>query len=232
MRHLKLLGVALAALFALGISTTTTAFALPDVSLTLAGSSYPLHLDVTLLSVATNLTTNGGVHLEGEGFLLLLLTNQLTSLGTFEALFTKVKEVGGGGASCKSAGDPEGEVLTKGTFHIVYTSLSPLTLGALYLVALFTITCGTAETDVRGLALSSISGAGTEGTELISILGVLKGNGKGKPNLTTYYNDGGTAVKAKLEAESGAGFVEAAEEVEAEVTLLALKTNMWVITGR
>jgi hypothetical protein len=230
MRHLKLLGVALAALFALGISTTTTAFALPDVSLTLTGSSYPLHLDVTLLSVKTQLTNAGGAHLEGEGFLLLLLTNSLTSLGTFEALFTKVKETGG--AECKSAGDPTGEVLTKGTFHIVYTSLSPLTLGALYLVALFTITCGTAETDVRGSVLSSISGAGTEGTELISILGVLKGNGKGKPNLTTYYNDGGTAVKAKLESESGAGFVEAAEEVEAEVTLLALKTNMWVITGR
>jgi hypothetical protein len=229
MKRLKLLGVALAALFALGISTTT-AFALPDISFTLLGSSYPLHLDVTLLSVATQLNTSGGAHLEGVGFLLLLLTNQLTSLGTFEVLFTHIKEVGG--TECKSAGDPVGEVLTKGTFHIVYTSLSPLTLGILYLLAPLTLTCGTLETDVRGSMLFSISGAGTEGTELISVLGVLKGNGKGKPNLTTYYNDGGTAVKAKLESESGAGFTESAEEVAAEVTLLALKTNMFVITGR
>jgi hypothetical protein len=73
---------------------------------------------------------------------------------------------------------------------------------------------------------------GTEGTELISTLGQLKGNGKGKPSLTTYYNDGGTAVKAKLEAELGAGFQEGAMEVEAEITLLARKTNMFVITAR
>jgi hypothetical protein len=80
--------------------------------------------------------------------------------------------------------------------------------------------------------LSSLEGAGTEGAELISVLGQLKGNGKGEPNLTTYYTSGGTTVKAKLEYESGAGFVESAEEVEAEITLLALKTNMFVITRR
>src|ERR1700685_521214 len=144
MKHLKLLGVALAALFALGI-TTATAFALPDVSLTLAGSSFPLHLDVTLLSVATQLSTSGGAHMEGVGFLLLLLALSLTSLGTFEALFTKVRE--GGTNECKSPGDPKGEVLTKGTYHIVWTSLSPLTLGELFLVEPLTITCGTLETD-------------------------------------------------------------------------------------
>src|SRR6202451_625516 len=130
MKHLKLLGVALAALFALGI-TTATAFALPDVSLTLAGSSFPLHLDVTLLSVATNLSTSSGAHFEGVGVLLLLLALSLTSLGTFEALFTKVKD-SFDGAECKSPGDPLGEVLTKGTYHFVWTSLSPLTLGELY----------------------------------------------------------------------------------------------------
>jgi hypothetical protein len=231
MKHLKLLGVALAALFALGISATT-AFALPDVSLTLTGSSFPLHLDVTLLSVATQLNTSGGAHLEGVGFLLLLLVSSLTSLGTFEALFTKVKE--NEAAECKTPSDPLGEVLTKGTYHIVYTSLSPLTLGELFLVEPVTITCGLLETDVKGSVLSSINpgSIGTEGTELISVLGQLKGNGKGKPNLTTYYNAGGTAVKAKLESEFGAGFEESAEEVGAEVTLLALKTNMFVITGR
>jgi hypothetical protein len=233
MKHLKLLGVALAALFALGISATT-AFALPDVSLTLTGSSFPLHLDVTLLSVATKLTSASGAGFEGVGFLLLLLALSLTSLGTFEALFTKVKETGGAGSECKSPGDPLGEVLTKGTYHIVYTALTPLTLGLLFLVQPVTLTCGASEFDVRGLVLSSINpgSIGTEGTELISVLGASKGNGKGKPNVTTYYNDGGTAVKAKLETEFGAGFVETDEEVEAEITLLALKTNMFVITSR
>jgi hypothetical protein len=234
MKHLKLLGVALAALFAFGI-TTTTALALPDISLTLTGSSFPLRLDVTLLTVKTELNTIGGTTIDGEGFLLLLLASSLTSLGTFEALFTKVVE-NGKVNKCKSFGDPEGEVLTKGTYDIVYTSLAPLTLGLLFLVEPLTIMCSGAlvEFDLKGSMLASINpfSIGTERSQIISILGVLKGNGKGKPSLVTYYNDGGTAVKAKLEGENGTGSAEAAVEVQAELTLLALKTNMFVITGR
>jgi hypothetical protein len=187
---------------------------------------------VTLLSVPTNISNSSGVALEGVGFLLLVLALSLTSLGTFEVSFTKVKEKGA--SECKSPGDPLGEVLMKGTFDLVYTSLSPLTLGALFLAAPLTVTCGATEIDGRGslLVSSNPSSIGTEGTELISVLGSLRGNKKGKPSVTTYYNNGGTAVKAKLEVEFGAGFVEAAGEVEAEVTLLALKTNMFVVTGR
>jgi hypothetical protein len=230
MRLLKSLGAALVALLALGI---TTASALPDLSLTLTGSSFPLHLDVTLLSVETNLSDAAGSRLEGVGFLLLLFVSSLTNLGTFEALFTNVKETGTT-TECRSSGDPLGEVLSKGTYHLVYTSFSPLTLGTLGIIEPQTITCGTIEIDMRGsgLAASSPSSVGTEGTELISTLGLEKGNGKGKPNLSTYYNDGGTAVKAKFEAEFGAGFVETAGEVEAEVTLLVLKSNMFVVTNR
>jgi hypothetical protein len=229
MKHVKLFGVALVALLALGVTTATSAFALPDVSLTLAGSSFPLHLNVTLLTVPTALTSSSGANLTGEGILLLLLTNSLSSLGTFESTFLKVAEKT---TKCNTSGAAEGVVETKGTYHIVYTSLSPLTLGELFLVQPLTIKCGASEIDVRGSVLSSITGAGTEGTELTSVSGVLSGNGKGKPSLVTYYNQGGTAVKAKLESEFGAGFVETAEEVKETVTVSALKTNMFVITGR
>jgi hypothetical protein len=230
MKLLKSLGAAFLMLLAFGV---TTAFALPDVGLTLTGSSFPLHLDVTLLHVRTNLSSASGTRLEGEGFLLLLLATTLTSLGLFESLFTKVKE-SGTTTECHSPGDPLGEVLSKGTWHIVYTSLSPLALGSLGLIEPLTITCGATEIDLKGSVLASTTPAstGTEGTELISALGELRGNKKGKPNLTSYYNDGGTAVRAKLEVEFGAGFVETAGEIEAEVTLLALKTNMFVVTNR
>jgi hypothetical protein len=212
-------------------SDWTAVEVLPDLSLTLCASCYPLHLDATLLNVATDLSSSSGVALEGVGFLLLLLTEELTSLGTFEALFTKVKDPNNG-SECNTAGDALGELLLRGTFHIVYTSLSPLTLGILYLVAPVALTCGTLTIELKGSLLSPLNGAGTEDTELISVLSALRGNGKGKPSLTTYYNDEGAAKKAKLEAELGAGFVETALEVAAEVTLLALKTNMFVITNR
>ena len=61
---------------------------------------------------------------------------------------------------------------------------------------------------------------------------MLAGNGKGIPSLKIYYNDAGTAVTAKFEGNGGAGFVQDAFEVEGEVTVTALKGNMFVITGR
>jgi hypothetical protein len=233
MKHLKLLGVAAVALCAMGISTATTAFALPDVSLTLTGSAFPLHLEVTLLTNTTNLSSASGSTAHGEGLLLLLLASELSSLGTFEALFTKVENEGNKCFSEENAAkDPEGEVLTKGTYHIVWTSLSPLTLGTLFLVLEFTLVCGATKTKVRGNVLSSLNAGASEATELTSDGGVLAGNGKGVPNLKTYYNNSGASVTAKLEGNSGAGFAQNAEEVTGEVTVTALKGNMFVITGR
>src|ERR1700691_4748004 len=91
MKHLKLLGVALVALFTLGLTAATSSFAinLPDVSIALGGS-YPLHLEVTNLNVATQLATTSAEGLKGTGLLLLFLTEALTSLGSFETLFTSV----------------------------------------------------------------------------------------------------------------------------------------------
>jgi hypothetical protein len=235
MRHFKLFGVALVALCAFGITTASSAFALPDVSIALGGA-YPLHLQVTLLTVKTKLTNVIEENIKGEGLLLLLLVKELTALGTFEALFTKTKL---GTKECQSevgsTKDPLGEILTRGTYHIVYTSLTPLTLGELFLVEPVKIKCGTTEVNVKGSVLSSINTAtncATEATECTSLSGVLKGNGVGVANLTTYYNDAGTAEKAKLEANFGSGFKGAAEEVEEEVTVTALESKMFTVTGR
>ncbi len=61
-------------------SNWTEVLWLPDVSTTLAGSSYPLHLNYESSTVLTLLEdANGGV-LEGTGLKLLLLTGELTAL--------------------------------------------------------------------------------------------------------------------------------------------------------
>jgi hypothetical protein len=239
MKHLKFFGLALTALFMMGIGTATSAFALPDVSVTLEGATYPLHLEVTLLTVKTKLSNVVKESLSAEGLLLLFLLNELGHLGTFEALFTKI--VNKAGTKCFSEEnakqDPSGEVLTKGTWHLVYTSLSGSTqglqLGVLYLFSPVEEVCGTEIIKIKGDTLSSVQTlAGTEGTEYTQLSGVLLGNKEGKPNITVFYNEGGTSTKAKLEANFGSGFKEAAEEIEETITVTALKGAMFMVTSR
>ena len=234
MKYLVMLVVAAGFVINWGVTAPVT-FALPDISIALGGA-YPLHLQVTLLTVATKLTNTLEENIKGEGFLVLLLVNELTALGTFDELITKYKL---GTTECQSevgsTKDPLGEILMRGTYHIVYTSLSPLTLGELSLLEPVKIRCGAKEINVKGSTLSSINTATnctTEATECISLGGVLKGNGAGVANLTTYYNDAGAAQKAKLEANFGSGFKGAALEVEAEVTVTTLEGKMFTLTGR
>jgi len=230
MRYLKQVGLAVTMLFALGMTTAASAIALPDVSVTLAGASYPLSLEATVLTAKTKIST-ASESLQGEGVLLSLGFEALSSLGPFEATFKKVSDTGKEG--CKSSGDASEEVSTSGTFHIVYTSLSPLTLGILYLLSPVEIVCGTQTVKVQGSALASLIGLGSsESTEYTSLTSALTGNGSGKPALKTYYNDSGEAKSAKLETNFGAGFKESAEEVEKEVVADVCEGKMFVVTGR
>jgi len=238
MKHLKLFGLALTALFMMGIGTATTAFALPDISVTLSGATYPLHLEVTLLTAESKLTNVVKEDINGKGLLVLYLLLELGHLGTFEVLFQHVKK---GTEACFSEEsgkkDPSEEALTKGTWHLVYTSLSGssqgLQLGVLYLVSPVTLKCGATEINVRGDTISSVDTlAGTETEEYTSLSGILKGNGEGTPSIRVFYNEGGTSTKAKLEANFGTGFKEADEEVEELITVPTLEGKMFVVTSR
>jgi hypothetical protein len=95
MRHLKLFGLTLTVLCMVGIGTATSAFALPLVSVTLSGATYPMRLEVTLLTVKTQLANVLKENLAGEGLLLVLLLTESGHLGTFEASFTKIKNKAG-----------------------------------------------------------------------------------------------------------------------------------------
>jgi hypothetical protein len=228
MNRLKLLAVSLVAMFAMGIMATS-AFALPDISLTLPGSTFPLHLNFADNNkTVTELQSASGSVITGEGLSLLLLTSALTALGTFRADFLNSKRAG---VPCHSVGDAAGVILTEGPFHVVYTSLSPLTLGILYLPNFVEVECNKLLIEIQGSVISSFNGIGTEGSELTTASGQLSGT-KGKANIKTYYNDAGTSLTAKLESNVGAGFVESNEIVEGEPTLLALGGNMWRVTSR
>ena len=67
---------------------------LPDVSITSAGSAYPLHLNYESTTVKTELEdANGGI-LNGEGLKLLRLTGELAALGTFRAIAQRAVSAG------------------------------------------------------------------------------------------------------------------------------------------
>jgi hypothetical protein len=237
MKQLRLFGLALMIACAVGAAMVSSAFALPDISVELGGT-YPLHLEVTLLAIITKLSNVVKENINGEGLLILYLLTALGHLGTYEALVTKM---GKGPVKCFSEEsgkkDPTGEILAKGSWHLVYTSLAGsaqgLQLGILRLVSPLHVKCGTEEVQIRGDSLSSVESlSGTEATDYTSLTGILRGNGEGVPNIKFFYNEGGTSVKAKLEANFGTGFKEAAEEVEGPVTVTALEGKMFVVTAR
>jgi len=232
MKHLKLLGVMLAAMCAMGLMATS-AFALPDISVTLGGT-YPLHLNYESTTVKTRLESTTGTALKGEGLKVLYLIGELTALGTFRAIFKEV--VNGAEATEKCLNTSiAGEVLTEGSFHIVYTSLSPLRLGTLFLVNELEIKCPVAGIGikVKGSVIGTINTPGTSSTEqLTGLKGVLSGSG-GKQQFRNYYNDSGASVLAQLLCnQAGTGFKECNQVVEGEPEAIALESKMFVLSGR
>jgi len=243
MKRLKLLGVALVAVSAMGLMATS-AFALPDVSITLCTGAcvYPLHINYNSETVKTKLeNVNGGV-LTGEGLHLLILIGQLSNEGTFRAIFLKVLK---GTEKCFNQGEVEnGEVLTEGPVALVYTSLAGSTQG-LQLGELFTpkeltggteISCPTNanKVKVKGNVLSTVNNAEGAGntTQLTAQKGLLSGS-LGKAGFRAYYNASGVGQLAQLLSNiDGAGFKESNQVVAGEPLLEALEGKMYVISSR
>jgi hypothetical protein len=196
-------------------------------------------MSVTALTVRTKLTNIVKETLTGEGILVIVFLNELGHLGTYEALFTKVvnREATACFSEENAKKDPSGEVLTKGTWHLVYTSLSGSTqglqLGVLALASPVEVVCGAEVIKVKGDELGSVQTLeGTEATEYDSGTGVLLGDGEGSPNIKFFYNEAGASVKAKLEVNFGSGFKEGDEELAEPTTSTAPGGKMVVITSR
>jgi hypothetical protein len=225
MRHFKALGVAFAALVVLGVTATSAFATLPDIS----ALAYPLHLNFADNgTTVTKLETTAATKLEGKGVLLLLLVEKLSELGLYLTLFLHVTN---GTENCNTPGDAAGEVLLgDNEVHLVYPSLSPLTLGAAFLVKEFTIDCGMVEIKVKGCALAKVTHP-TSGTEEVTLTtGELTG-ANGKNTLTEYDNAAGTGkVKCILLSNFGAGFLQSDENIGEAVHLVALEGGMFKIS--
>ena len=220
MRYFRLfLGMTMIAMVSGGLATS--AFALPDISLTLGGA-YPLHLAWKSTTVATKVS-NPVETLSGVGFLLELSLSELGSLGELNSfIFTNV--VNEKDESCEGLRDGY-------EWHIVYSSLNPLKLGILFLIPETPVKCGVVDVKIKGSALGAVSGIGEELTELTFMEVTLTGNGKGKPTYKTYWNGAGEEKSAQTLINFGTGYKEAALEVGTMVPT-ALEGKMFVITNR
>ncbi len=224
MRYLKILGVTLVAMFAFGITATSALAALPDISIELGGT-YPLHLNLENNGTTkTRLNNTAGGKLEGVGLATLLLVTELSSLGTFRATFSGVKQ---GKVACNSEGDAKEVALTKGTFHVVFLTLTSdpekkLTIGIAFLPELVNLTCGSVKIKVEGCVVGPITDPATELEDVTLSTGTLLGNGKGKQNQSKYYNNEGKLVGCVLLSNFGTGFVESEENVGETIHMEAL----------
>jgi len=235
MRHLKVLGVALMAMFALSVTalgmtaSSASALLLPVITIVLGGTQ-PLDLHLADNSkTPTRLLTTGGSELSGKGFEVLLLLNAASgSLGPGEVLFLNVETLPGK-VKCNTIGDVSGEVLLTGEWHVVPIATSPLVNGVAFLLTnLVVITCGTTKVDVRGCSITKITAE--NGKQLESTGGILKGT-NGIAAQREYLNDNAEATKCVLSSEfSNVGkFAEAEEEVNEgnEFTLTAQGSKMY-----
>ena len=224
MKRLKISTTVLAALL-LG-APATSAFALLP---TLSALAYPLHLNF-VDNGATELKweTTAGSKLEGKGVSLLLIATALSESGTFRLSFLQVKL---GTTSCNTEGDAAGEVLfTAGEYHLVYPSLSPLTLGLAFSVGEITSTCGTLKINLRGCLLASVTDPKAESAEVGLATAEVTG-AKGKNTLTKFYNAEGTGtVECKVEANFGTGYLQSDFVIGEPLHLVALESGMFKIS--
>jgi hypothetical protein len=221
-------GVVIAVL-ALCIATSASALVLPDIHV-LSGETYPLHLNFSdNKTTAFNSNDTAGDRLLGSGILLLLLTFELSSLGSFGLLFLKV--ITTHGASCNSEGDSSGEMLIKGSFHIVPLNTNKED-ALLYLFKEFTIECGTELVKVRGSFLSRINFRGVAETgDFTELCTSLSGDFKGKNTITKYLEDAGNSVPAILEVNLKTVWLRAAWEFP-ELCPEALAGKMFQVLSR
>jgi hypothetical protein len=218
MKHFRLLGLAMLAVFALGATLSSSAFALPEL---LGANAFPqTFTDKTDANNPTLETANHKVTCEKA---TSTGTQETDTLGKFHISFTKCTSTLN--SVCTSTGDASGEILTLGSFHYVLDEKS----GIEDVAILFLIGQGTeAATTFTCEAFGIKEAVEVKGTLLCLILLPLKSEpthlfhctgSKGVPGDKEYLNDENKSVKALLLTKVGGGVFEESNEVAlAEVT--------------
>jgi len=228
MQRLKVLGLALMAVFALSAIASATASALPEV---LNEKKEQAAQKFTGTSGVTELVKLNGKKVECEASTAEGEIEKGKPLGLFHIHFTGCK--GLLGAACTGEGDKEKEILVLGTFHIVYDKLaSEGSLGAaiLFLVPRFHFTCTVVGVKVlvlvQGEVLCLIKPINTFAKHFEIVCE--GGKEKGDPGETTYWNDNGEAVDVKngLLAEENTGAFEMSSEVGSGLILTEVNVEI------
>jgi hypothetical protein len=219
MKHLKILGVALCAAFALAGVLTGSAFAaLPDI-LPEPTAASPLNFEgkggagvIETLAFGVTFTCTGRT-----------LDGSFTSgtSGTSHLHFTGCK--GSAKESCQSAGDATGVILLLPAIDLVFDKLlskdGVLGVAALLLKVEVHVTCTTIVGNVLLVVQGSVLGLIKPINVKTKTAELLFTQSKGDQTETTYYNDNEEQVQANLETSISGKAFESSGDASSETTI-------------
>lgn len=218
----KTMFAALVAVFALAaVASASASAALPEF--VPEGGKFPVALEGNFTTAETNWSDASGSVVPFTGS-----CKGVKVTGSIEAAKSAALSIEGKNCQspayirwCFTPGSEEGVEIISGNASLVYISKSKKELGLLFATKATTIHCGTSETDVQGSLIIPVTPVNTK-TSKVDLL--ITSNKKGKNTDTSYENEKGEVKHAWLELEVGAGFSEAAFEVEAYLNLTASKS--------
>lgn len=227
MRTLKIALAQAAALGALFLVSTSPALALelPDVHV-LSSETYPVVGEGSVEGAeVVALETELGEFLPPPGSKLSIAweLTELSSAGPMTIMLSGVQEPKSK-TTCNTSGDPAGTVKFTGEYHVVDTSIAPLTAALLVSFKELVVECnsGKLKIKIRGPVVVKLTKV-TSGTEVTEFGLQVKCSGKGKQELKEYLTDEGKGTKAVLTENLGLGFESACENVREEVVVSATK---------
>jgi hypothetical protein len=195
----KLFGIAVLAVFTVGVAAVSSASALLPTVLFLSGTTSVLlkgskeGANTAIFRTKALIVTSGKVTVEGTA-----LTSS-THLGTSLLIFSESKDLGTGN-TCTQTGQAAGTVHITAPWHLVYVALgASLKVAGLALIPKTTFVCGEANLSVEGSQLVELAKIPTE-TDGTEIEGISKCEGTEKltPGLLKYENESGETLEAKL----------------------------------
>lgn len=217
MKRFSMIGMAFLAVMAVGAFAASSAFALPEISKQGKwtgkndGTGEP-----TLETLAKSKITCKEATASGE--------DTSASLGTFTIHFKS--NCASGGFTCRSLGDAVGFILTGGTYHYVWDTLTTLGVAILFLPNELHLECAS------GLVLIIVKSQSANGGIVCLLLEPSSSKAthlfhceqtSGDQSERTYWNDSGTEIKnAELLCSTNEGSFESCAELAlGEVTYTA-----------
>lgn len=126
------------------------------------------------------------------------------------SLTLELKRCANASEECKTPGAGAGVEILSGTGGLFYIAKAEKKAGVPFALTATEIVCGTLKVKVRGTIVIPITPLNAKTTKLAL---PFTGNGSGIATYTTYENEKGEVIKAKLEANLGSGYKECALEL-------------------